>query len=365
MMSRVHLSGRRGGAEAPAAGRGAPGRAAVRLAALALAPLLAACGEDHVRTYPQTTFAPTTEYARITDDLFHLTLWLGVAVGIIVFALVAYILVRFRHRPGAPEPKQIAGNTTLELAWTLVPAVILAVIAVPTVRAIVATQPAVPSDALVVEAIGKQWWWEFRYTLPNGDTVVTANEIHVPTDRTVAIKLLSDNVLHSFWVPQMGGKRDMIPNRTNWLVFKPEVPGVYLGQCAEFCGDSHALMRMRLIAHEPAGFDAWLASENAPARPPADSTSAVAVGKQLFNQVGCVACHAIEGHEGAVGRLGPNLTHVGRRRTIAGGILENNAENLQRWIYAPTEVKPGSLMPNNGWTEEQTRYIVAYLQSLQ
>lgn len=336
-----------------------------RLAALAV--LLAACGEDHLRRYPQTTFRPTTEYARISDHLFWLALVLGVVVGVLVLGVMCYFLWKFRYHPGQGEPKQIHGNTRLEVAWTLIPAVILAVIAIPTVRAIFATQPdpaRLPANTVTIEVIGKQWWWEFRYPQANGDTVVTANEVHVPIGRTVHLVLKSDNVLHSFWVPQMGGKRDLITNRVNHLVFIPEQPGVYYGQCAEFCGSSHSLMRMRLIAHTQAGFDQWLANEARPAVEPLPGDSALALGKQLVTTGACAGCHTIRGTAMAQ-HIGPDLTHIGRRRTLAAGIMENDAESLHRWLHNPPEVKPGSKMPNLNLTDQQITYISAYLQSLQ
>lgn len=232
------------------------------IAAGLLLPLLAACGEDHATRYPQTTFAPKAEMAEIQIDLFNLTMYLGIAVGLLTFALLGYIMWKFRYRPEAPEPQQVHGNTTLEVAWTLFPALIVAVIAVFTVKAIFATQPERPANALDVRVIGKQWWWEFQYPVNNGrDTIITANEIHVPVGQPVHLMLESDNVLHSFWVPQMAGKRDLISNRVNSLIFTPMEPGVYLGQCAEFCGDSHALMKMRLVAHTPQGFQDWLNNE--------------------------------------------------------------------------------------------------------
>lgn len=333
----------------------------------ALAMLLAACGDDHLRKYPQTTFRPTTEFARVSDGLFMLSLVLGIVVGVLVLGILFWILWRYRYQPGAGEPKQIHGNTRLEVAWTLIPAVILAVIAIPTVKAIFATQPdpaTLPANTVTIEVIGKQWWWEFRYPQANGDTVVTANEVHVPVGRTVHLVLLSDNVLHSFWVPQMGGKRDLITNRVNHLVFTPEEPGVYYGQCAEFCGASHSLMRMRMIAHTQAGYDQWLANEARPAVEPLPNDSAVALGKQLVTTGACAGCHTIQGTPMAQ-RLGPDLTHFGRRRTLAAGIMENDAESLRRWLRNPPEVKPGSKMPNLNLTEQQITYMIAYLQSLQ
>lgn len=335
-----------------------------------LTPLLAGC-EGHESRFPQTTFAPRTEMAEIQIWLFNFTLWLGIAVGLLTFGLLGYIMWKFRYRPGAPEPQQVHGNTTLEVAWTLLPALIVAVIAVPTVKAIFDTQPEPPANALEVRVIGKQWWWEFQYPVNEGrDTIVTANEIHVPVGQPVHLKLETDNVLHSFWVPQMGGKRDLITNRVNHLVFTPLEPGVYMGQCGEFCGDSHALMKMRLIAHPPEGFLRWLQNEASPAVEPVDSASAVALGRTLTVQGACAGCHVIRGTP-MVGRLGPDLTHFGRRRTLAAGILDNNAENLAAWIRNAPAVKPGSLMPQlggdvpNALTEEHISYIVAYLQSLQ
>jgi cytochrome c oxidase subunit 2 len=168
----------------------------------------------------------------------------------------------------------------------------------------------------------------------------------------------------------MGGKRDVIPNRVNSLVFTPREEGVYLGACAEFCGDSHALMKMRMIVHTPEGFRRWLANEAAPAVNPVDSVSAVGVGKKLVTQGACAGCHTIKGTT-AVGITGPNLTHVGRRLTVAGGILDNNAQNLFDWVANAPAIKPGSKMPpqgtahGGGLTDEQIRYVVAYLQSLQ
>lgn len=330
--------------------------------------LLAACNGSDVTKYPQTIFAPKSQYAERVIDLQNFTTLLGVVVGLIVFALIGYILFRFRYRPGMPEPKQTHGNTRMELAWTLVPAVILAFIAVPTVQTIFATQQPPPPNAVTVNVVGWQWWWEFKYPVNSGrDTVFTANEIHVPVGTPVALRMTAGDVLHSFWVPQMGGKRDLINNKINTIVFTPEEPGVYLGQCAEFCADSHALMKMRLIAHTPEGYKEWLQNEFNPAReirPVTAQDSALALGRDLVTKGACAGCHVIKG-TGMVGRTGPNLTHFGRRRTLAAGILDNNAGNLAAWLRNPPAIKPGAKMPNLNLKEEEIRYIVAYLQSLQ
>lgn len=336
-----------------------------RFAAAALLLLSAACGDTE--RYPQTSLEPRSDFAVEIDQLFKLTVWMGVGVGIITFAVMGYIMWRFRFRPESPAPEHVHGNTKLELAWTLIPAILVTIIAVPTVRTIFATQPDTPPNALIVEAIGWQWWWEFRYPVNEGrDTVVTANEIHVAVGQPVEVRLIGGDVVHNFWIPQMGGKRYAIPGRVNRIVFTPSEPGVYLGQCAEFCGASHALMKMRLIAHTPGEFQEWIANEAGPAIDPATAAvpadSAVLLGKQLTVTT-CGGCHIISGTT-MVGRTGPNLSHFARRQTLAAGILENNAENLYAWIDDPQAIKPDALMLDLGLPPEQIRYIVAYLQTL-
>jgi cytochrome c oxidase subunit 2 len=334
-------------------------RLATATAALTLT-IAAGCGD--AERFPQTSLDPKSDFGLEIDKLWNLTLYLGVGVGILTFLILGYILFRFRYRPEAPHPKQVHGNTKLEIAWTLIPAVLISIITVPTVQTIFYTYRDAPEDALVVDVIGWQWWWEFRYVTEAGDTVITANEVHVPVGRTVHLKMTSHDVLHSFWIPQMGGKRDVVANRTTNLVFTPLESGVYLGQCAEFCGESHALMKMRLIAHDAGDFDRWLANESQPAVAPTDS--AVAIGQQLVAGGVCAGCHTIRGTTALFGRQGPELTHVARRSTIAAGILENNAENLAEWVNKAPGVKPGALMPAMGMTQQQIDYIVAYLQTL-
>jgi cytochrome c oxidase subunit II len=326
---------------------------------------LAGCGG--VERFPQTWAEPRSDFAESIWALQQLVNVLGVAVGLIVFAIIAVILVKFRYRPDAPEPEQVHGNTRLELAWTLIPALLIAVIAVPTVQVIFETQAEPPEDALVVEAIGWQWWWEFRYPM-GGDTVVTANEIHVPTGRPIVVNIRSADVVHNFWVPQMGGKRYAIPGRVNSIIFTTNEPGVYLGQCAEFCGESHALMKKRLIAHTPEGFDEWLRNEASPAIEPSPllpaADSAIVLGRQLTVQGACAGCHIVRGTPAQFGRLGPDLTHFARRTTLASAIADNNAQNLAAWIHDPQAMKPGALMPSLGLSEQEVAYIVAYLQTL-
>ena len=353
-----------------------PGRW-LRRGLIVLLPLLAGCDrEAHLKQYPQTTFAPKSDYARDLDWLFMYVLILGVAVAVITFGVLAYILVRYRYHPDHPEPEQTHGNTRLELTLTAIPAIILALIAVPTVRQIFYTQREAPANALTVDVIGYQWWWGFRYAVPGTqDTVVTANEIHVAVGTPVQLRMTSRDVIHSFWVPQMGGKRDVIPGRTNTILFTPEEPGVYYGQCAEFCGDSHALMRMRLVAHTREGFQEWLRNEASPAPAPAATDTAVLLGKEIVTRGVCAGCHTVRYgmHPDSTTRgvTGPNLTHFGRRYSMAGGIMPNNAENLFRWVRDAPSVKPGSKMPQLGGdapgalTDDQIRYVVAYLQTLQ
>jgi cytochrome c oxidase subunit 2 len=322
--------------------------------------IVAGCGG--VKEFPQTAMDPKSDYAKTVDSLQWLTIYLGVAVGIVVFTILGYIVIRFRHKPGDPVPTQVHGNTTLELAWTLIPAVLIAIIAVPTVRTIFATQAEAPPNALTIDVRGYQWWWQFRYPLANGDTVVTANEIHVPVGQPIHLRITSQDVLHSFWIPQMGGKRDLVPNRINHINFTPLEEGVYLGQCAEFCGSSHALMKMRLIAHKPADFQKWLAHERSPAVESADS--AILHGKQLVTAGACAGCHTIQGTTAQFGKTAPNLTHLASRATIAAGVLDNNAANLAKWIANPQSVKPGAIMPPGLVPEQELKYVVAYLQTL-
>lgn len=332
--------------------------------AVALLGLLAGCAN-----VPQTTVIPKTDAARKIQDLYVLVFWLAVIVFIGVQGGLVYVLWRFRARPGHELPEQTHGNTTLEVTWTILPAVILVIMAVPTIQTIFAleTDPTTSPDGnapLVVNVIGKQWFWVFEYpevTMANGQPLVTANELVIPTGRTVSLRITSDNVIHSFWVPQLNGKIDAIPNHDNRLWFTAEDPGQYLGQCAEYCGIQHAQMRMNVIAMTPTDYQAWVARTSRPAQLPADVAQ---IGPETFTASGCPACHTIDGVQGANGTIGPNLSHFGSRTTLAAGILQNTPENLQAWITDPQAIKPGNVMPNLNLRPRDVEVLVSYLHSL-
>ncbi len=238
-------------------------------AIVALPLLLAACSWIDPATHPNTTFQPHTEFGAAINDLWNLLLRLGVAVFIFVEGLLVYAIFRFREKPGAPQPEHVHGNTTLEILWTVIPAVILVVIAVPTVRTIFVTQAKAESSALQVEVYAHQWWWEFRYPQYG---VTTADELYLPIGRKVNFALRTVDVLHSFWAPQLGGKRDVISNHTNYLWYTPDSslsPTVFNGTCNEYCGDGHANMRWRAFVVSQADFERWARHQASPAIYPA------------------------------------------------------------------------------------------------
>jgi cytochrome c oxidase subunit 2 len=325
-----------------------------RLATLALALAAAGCGLDS----PASTLTPRSDFGWLSHRLFLQILAWDLAILAVVTGLLAYALVRFRERDPEALPAQVRGNARLELAWTIAPALILTFIAFPTVAAIFRTQAAPPPGALRVEVIGHQWWWEFRY--PDLG-VRTASDLHLPVGRPVTLDISSTDVIHSFWIPPLGGKRDALPGGRTRIVLTPSTPGVYYGQCAEFCGTSHANMRHLAVVEPVAEFEAWVARQKAPAPAPADGSPAAA-GLRVFQLGACVGCHAVNGvSEGATG---PSLSGFASRRTIAGGILPNTPASLARWLRNPPGVKPGSLMPNQNLSEPDVQALVAYLGTL-
>lgn len=377
----------------------------VALAALALA----ACAGE----YPNTTFEPKSEFARSIDFLWDRLLLLGTIVFVLVELALIYVIFRYRRRPNdKTTPPQTHGNALLEVTWTLIPAVILICIAIPTVRTIFETQSRVAAGALEIEVIGHQWWWEFKYPQYN---IVTANEIYLPAGRTVNFKLTSADVIHSFWVPQLAGKRDLVTNRTNYIWFTPDStlgPSVWNGFCTEYCGSSHAKMRFRVFTVRPEQFESWVAGQQQPAAfgavasareagstvPGADSfpapapigdgataqlaagytfpehlpefayarpnsalprgltfskglTGNAARGMQAYNTTACIGCHVITGNPMSVGAIGPNLTHFASRSTIGAGSFPNTPAYLALWIKNTRAMKPGSIMPTMGTNE--------------
>lgn len=395
---------------------------------------LSACG---VTEYPNSTFNPNTDFNSAIDGLFSRLLFWGTIVFVVVEIALIVTIIRFRKRPGGAPPKQIHGNVALEITWTAIPAIILVLIAIPTVKTIFQTQAPAPAGALTVEVTGNQWWWEFHYPEYGFST---ANEAYVPLGRTTNFVLKTKDVLHSFWIPQMGGKRDLITNKTNYLWFTPNAElgnSVWNGFCTEYCGASHANMRIRMYTVQPDEFESWAKHQAGPAvfnpsaapatpvvpvanvaqgdtaaAPAAPATGYVfpaeklpahvipqtpipaevefddallaqgdaARGREYFGRSTCLGCHAINGVPGAVSNIGPNLTHVASRHTIAGGLFRNDAPTLARWIKNATVLKPGSKMnaqgageydrvmkmtvPATGVSDAQIADLVAYLLSL-
>ena len=326
----------------------------IRAALCALASVLGGCAWDT----PMSTVVARSDFARAILYVYAIITWTTAIIGTLVFVVLLVILVRFRARPGDTAlPRQIRGHTLLEISWTIGPALALLIIAIPTIQIVFRTQTAAtPPDALQVTVRGRQWWWEFRY--PELD-VVTANELHLPVGRRVVLRLDGPDVIHSFCVPQLGGKRDVIPGRVNQITLTPEQPGEYWGQCAEFCGVSHANMGMRAIVQTAADFDRWVAQQKAP---PAEPSGPAAAGKAVFAGSACVGCHTIQGVSAGV--LGPDLTHFGSRRTLAAGMWPNTPENVTEWVKDPQRLKPGVKMPGLGLTDEQAKAIAAYLIGL-
>ena len=344
-------------------------RARVVVAVGLFALLAAACGD----VKPQDSLDPAGPFAREPDELWDLTFGIAAAIFVVVEGVLLFALVRYRHRPGR-KAAQFHGNTKLEIALTAVPTLILAGIAVPTVQNIfdLAT---VPGNALPVNVVAHRFWWQFEYPEQGFQT---ANELHIPTGRPVRLTLegaLADpvdgtdsEVVHSFWVPRLAGAQDVVPGHTNHMLLQADRPGVYLGQCKEFCGLSHANMRIRVVAQEPADFAEWVSEQQRPAA----EQSAVAVGARLFqngaegggfpNGPACAACHAVDP---SVDGIGPNLAHFASRETFAGAMFENNEGNLRAWLADPPGVKPGARMPDLGLTADQIDALVAYLGTLE
>ncbi len=361
------------GAEA----NGRTGRPSLRYLWVAVVALvfLAGCAKDA----PQDALDPEGPIAKQIDNLFRPIFWFAVVpIFVLVQGLVILTVIRHRHRPGRPEPVQVHGNTKLEIGWTVLPALILVVVAVPTIATIFDLAREPKGDVLEVNVFGHMWWWEYEYPELG---VFTANELHIPTGRPVRLTLHSiepgipaakgqqfaQGVVHSFWVPKLAGKQDVVPGRENKLTLIADKPGTYDGQCAEYCNLSHANMRLKVMAEEPDEFEAWVADQKRPAAMPASGPPAD--GFKVFQAKGCIGCHAVGGVEGATARVGPNLTHLMDRTTFAGAMFKLTPENLKKWVADPPAMKPmrpeqGTGMADLGLSDLEVEQVVSYLETL-
>lgn len=317
---------------------------------------------------PTSIFDPAATPAHSVFGLSMLVLSITLAIFLLVAGLLLYVLIRFRQRnaDSKREPAQIYGSNQIELSWTVIPILIVVMLFLSTTRIILETEAAPkPSGALDVTVIGHQFWWEYRYP---GLGVVTANELHVPVSDSTKptptyLNLSSADTDHSFWVPRLAGKMDLIPNRLNTMWIDPQAPGLYLGQCAQYCGVQHAKMLLRVYAQSPDDFAAWIKQQRQPANPDISSNAAAAEGQAVFMHSACINCHTVAGTV-ATGRFGPDLTHLASRDTIAAGPVQNTPENLRKWIADPNSMKPGVLMPSMHLNDHDLDAITAYLVTL-
>jgi cytochrome c oxidase subunit 2 len=309
-------------------------------------------------------FAPASTPAKSVSDLSVFVLVITGIIFVVVFALLVYSVIKFRGRAvdAGREPAQVYGSTQIELAWTIIPILIVIVLFLATARVLHAVQDAPqPPGAIEVTAIGHQYWWEFRYPKLG---VVTANELHIPVSdpanpTPTFLTLLSADTDHSFWIPELAGKTDLIPNHPNRMWMDPLSTGIFLGQCAQYCGVQHAKMLLRVSVDSPADFAAWVRGQHEPAV----QDASVATGRRVFESNACMNCHAVAGTN-ANGRFGPDLTHLMSRVTIASGAATNTPENLRLWIQDPNAIKPGSLMPAMKLSDSDLDAVVSYMETL-
>lgn len=313
-------------------------------------------------------FDPAGTPAHSIFGLSMLVLSVTVIIFLIVGGLLLYALLRFRHRPGdsSHEPAQIYGSNQIELAWTVIPILIVVMLFLTTTRVILSTESIPkPARSLDVTVIGHQFWWEYRYP---GLGVVTANELHIPVSdpahpTPTYLNMSSADVTHSFWVPRLAGKMDVIPNRVNTMWIDPQEPGIYLGQCAQYCGMQHAKMLLRVYAQSPEDFAAWIKQQQRPANQDFTGNQVAAEGQTVFLHNACINCHTVAGTV-ATGRFGPDLSHLATRDTIASGSIPNTPQNLKQWINDPSSMKPGALMPPMHLNDHDLNAVTAYLTTL-
>ena len=313
---------------------------------------------------PTNIFAPASTPAQSIRDLSLFVLEVTAAVFVVVFTLLTYAVVKFRKRKTSArrEPAQVYGSTQLELAWTVIPVLIVVILFLAAARVIASIQNAPkPDNAIEVTVIGHQFWWEFRYPSLR---VVTANELHIPVSdpahpTPTFLTLLSADTDHSFWVPRLAGKTDLIPNHPNRLWVDPHETGLFLGQCAQYCGTQHALMLLRVYVQTRVEFDQWVREQSLPAQ----VTGAISDGQKIFERTACINCHTVAG-TAANGRFGPDLTHLMSRDTIASGAASNTPAYLRRWIKDPNTIKPGSKMPAMGLSDPELDAVTQYMVTL-
>ena len=323
-------------------------------------------------TPDQSTFDPASPPAQAIFDLSILVTAITGLIFLIVEGVLCYCVIRFRR--GAPtntEPPQVYGSKPIEIAWTAAPALIVFILVLVTTRTLwevkaAPPEPQVSDHALFITVVGRQWWWEYTYESYEGKKLgfTTANELHIPVsekgiDRPVYLTLKSADVCHSFWVPKLGGKTDLIPQHTNYTWFQTDRTGLFLGQCAEYCGSQHANMLIRVLAEPAADFEHWLKHESEAAVDDPQTHT----GKVLFLSQSCINCHRVRGTN-AQGAFGPDLTHLMNRQTLASGMIPNTRENLRAWVADPQETKPGCLMPAFGLSDHDREQIVSYLSTL-
>src|SRR6266853_1496429 len=308
---------------------------------------------------PTSIFAPLSTPAESIFELSILVLAIAAAIFVVVAALLVYSVVKFRGKRNddGREPAQVYGSLQVELAWTITPVIIVLVLFLASARVVFAVQDAPRTkDAVEVTVVGHQFWWEYRYP---GLKIVTANELHVPVGTRTFLELLSADTDHSFWVPRLAGKTDLIPNHPNTMWFDAQQTGLYLGQCAQYCGTQHAKMLLRVYVQSGDEFNRWIEEQSQPAH----ASAAVSEGQRIFETTACINCHAVNGTV-ADGRFGPDLTHLMSRETIAAGAAPNTVENLRLWIQNPEAIKPGSKMPAMGLSDHELDAVTAYLATL-
>jgi cytochrome c oxidase subunit II len=308
--------------------------------------------------YTSNALDPQSPLARAIYDLGIVSTVVFALIFVIVTGAITLSIFRFRARAGEADPKQILGNRKVEIAWTVIPFLIVIFLFVITLGAMNrADPPPAPSPDLVIT--GHQFWWQVDYP---GSGVITANEIHIPAGKPLSVRLESKDVLHEFWVPKLTRKMSNVPGQPNHIWLQADKPGTYIGQCSEFCGTQHAWMRILVVADEPAQFEEWQRAQLQPAQ--AATTDVTAKGLAVFQTSTCINCHAIRGVAGADLRVAPDLTHVGSRKQLASGMIDNTPANMRLWLKSPQHIKPGALMPDFSLTDEQLDQLSTYLSTL-